>query len=433
MSPHDYLLNESLALLSRLEQTKPFTMTIPMVSAASISPSALDKIQELLGTSKLNLTRRIETFIQKVKYQNLFQATTHELQSEFVHLKLRFNNILDQFDIFADVLTQRSEHETGVWIAGLDRLAEDALRIPGYPLSQLPEVVVFLERGHGAAIRRARTRLPGGDENPVAVIQVPRERMIGSGIASSLVHEVGHQASEVLNLTGALRLMLIRKSAENKSAAWKLFQRWISEIIADYWALGLLGITATAGLMNVVTLPEYFQFRIDIDDPHPAPYIRVKLSCAFGHAIYPHPQWAQMWGLWETFYRKSKTSPAVQRTLREIDKAIPEFIRSINTFPVPGRQITLVDLFPIRQRTPAVLQQHFRDWRRRPMLAYEASPTLLFAVIGQAKTDMLINAKQEARILSEHLNRWAFNGNEKNSKHYNYGRQQRQVEEKIQD
>ena len=58
----------------------------------------------------------------------------------------------------------------------------------------------YLDRGHGAAIRRARARLPGGGMSPVAIIRVPRERMVGAGIASSLVHEVGHQAAALLDL-----------------------------------------------------------------------------------------------------------------------------------------------------------------------------------------------------------------------------------------
>ena len=36
--------------------------------------------------------------------------------------------------------------------------------------------------------------------NPVAIIRVPRERMVGHGIASSLVHEVGHQGAALLGL-----------------------------------------------------------------------------------------------------------------------------------------------------------------------------------------------------------------------------------------
>jgi len=36
----------------------------------------------------------------------------------------------------------------------------------------------------GAAIRRARTRLPGGQPSPVGILRIPRERMIGHGVAS---------------------------------------------------------------------------------------------------------------------------------------------------------------------------------------------------------------------------------------------------------
>ena len=69
-------------------------------------------------------------------------------------------------------------------------------------------MVCYLARGPGAAIRRARTRLPGGGDNPVAIIRMPRERMIGSGIASSLVHEVGHQGAALLDLVPSLRARL---------------------------------------------------------------------------------------------------------------------------------------------------------------------------------------------------------------------------------
>src|SRR5262249_58546694 len=102
------------------------------------------------------------------------------------------NAVLSQLDLFNHVITQRSENETGVFLSGLDVVSADALALPGY--YEPPPVICYLDRDVGAAIRRARTRMPGGGENPVAIIRVPRERMIGSGIASSLIHEVGHQA-----------------------------------------------------------------------------------------------------------------------------------------------------------------------------------------------------------------------------------------------
>lgn len=42
--------------------------------------------------------------------------------------------------------------------------------------------------------------------------------------------------------------------------------------------------------MGVVSLPAWFVFRLNGDDPPPMPWVRVKLSCALGDALYPHPQ-----------------------------------------------------------------------------------------------------------------------------------------------
>ena len=63
-----------------------------------------------------------------------------------------------------------------------------------------------------------------------------------------------------------------------------------------------LGITATFGLISVVSLPRVFVFRLGADDPHPVPWIRVLLSCALGKAVYPHPEWAKAAELWRTLY-----------------------------------------------------------------------------------------------------------------------------------
>jgi hypothetical protein len=92
--------------------------------------------------------------------------------------------MIDQFDLFSDALVERSQHGYGEWSGGLDVVAMDALTLPGY-LTDPPPVICHLDRGPGAAIRRVRTRLPGGGLTPVALIRVPRERMIGSGIGSS--------------------------------------------------------------------------------------------------------------------------------------------------------------------------------------------------------------------------------------------------------
>src|SRR6185503_15925566 len=213
-----------------------------------------------------------------------------------------------------------------VWLSGLDVVSADALELPGY--YRAPPIICYLDRDIGAAIRRARTRLPGGGENPVAIIRVPRERMIGTGIASSLVHEVGHQAAALLDLVDSLRPALRRMQRDATPApfVWQIWERWISEIVADFWSVARVGITSTLGLMAVVSLPRAFVFRISEDDPHPTPWIRVKLSCAIGKALYPHAQWDHLAQLWEQYYPTAGLDQRNRALFAMLNEAIPSFV-----------------------------------------------------------------------------------------------------------
>jgi len=82
--------------------------------------------------------------------------------------------------------------------------------------------------------------------------------MVGSGIASSLVHEVGHQASVLLDLVNSLRPVLhgMQATPNPDRIAWQLWERWISEIVADFWSVAKVGVASTLGLMGVVSLRE---------------------------------------------------------------------------------------------------------------------------------------------------------------------------------
>lgn len=408
-----FLINEAASLLNRLNSLKPFSLTMPMVPAACVSDEALKQMTNHLVKGYRELKMKVNDFINYTKSSLTVNRDVNEIQARYSILKLRFNALLDQFDIFADVLSQRSEHETGVFVAGLDALAEDAIKVKGN-FYKAPPMVCFLERGHGAAIRKARTRLPGGDLNPVAVIQVPRERMVGSGIASSLVHEVGHQGAALLNLVESLRSQIrMKQLMDDYPRSWECYYRWISEIIADFWAMSNLGIGATLGLMSVVSLPTYFIFRINLDDPHPFPWIRVKLSLAFGKVLYPHPQWQRMEALWERMYPRTEASKETQRLLEELELTIPDFVNMvINHRSVTLKRSRLIDLFPFKERQPAQLQYLYNIWRFSPGEISKAPPALLFAVIGQARADATISAQKESVVLSQWLTNWAFKNSE---------------------
>lgn len=401
------LIAEADALLNRLNLVQPFELTMPMVSAALPSRAARHSIHQLIKSGRLQLRWRIQRYLRLLRTRP--SLSLQKCQAAYSILKLQFNSLLDQFDIFADVVNQRSEHETGIWIAGLDVLATDTLQIEG-GYYRPPPLICYLDRGHGAAIRRARTRLPGGKENPVAVIRVPRERMVGSGIGSSLVHEVGHQGAALLGLIPSLKGALQQQAATDsvRRKAWQLFELWISEILSDIWSVGTLGISATSGLINVVSLPDYFVFRLPDGDPHPFPWIRVKISLAFGKALYPDPQWRRLEQVWEQFY-PTETLPPVKRELVDIlSETLPGFVQLVLEHRPPAlRGKAFGQIFPTVERRPNRLRQIYHRWQQQPDAIYRARPGLVFAAVGQARADQTISPFEENKLLSQVLRQWA--------------------------
>jgi len=405
----DFLSHEADALLGRLDRVLPFALSEVMVPAANLSSPAQIAIERYLAHGRDELRGRIGQYRRWLHSVQGRRAATAESQRRFTVIRLRFNAVLTQFDLFADALSQRSERNTGIWLSGLDALAADALSLPGW--YEPPPVICYLDRGVGAAIRRARTRLPGGGANPVAIIRVPRERMVGSGIASSLVHEVGHQSAALLGLVDSLRAMLrgrAERAAGDEKPIWGSFERWISEIVADLWSVARLGITSTVGLIGVVSLPRAFVFRVNLDDPHPFPWIRVKLSCALGRAIYPHPQWDRLAALWEDFYPPLGLRPDTEHLLRGLEARLPELVELLTTHQPPslGGE-ALIDVLDADRRQPRQLRACYERWQRDPVSRLRTAPTLVFAALGQQRSDGLIGADEESETLAKMLTHWA--------------------------
>lgn len=400
------LENEARSLLTRLDRVQPFALQETTVAAASIPRDSMVTIDRMLLGGRARLRQMVLAFIKWIRSPFAQHVAPPDAQRRFTILRLRFNAALTQLDIFADALTQRSERDTGVWLSGLDVAARDALALSGN-YYDVPPLVCYLDRGHGAAIRRARTRLPGGDENPVAIIRVPRERMIGSSVASSLFHEVGHQAVALTGIVESIRPVLQglqRNSSERQS--WRYWDRCISEILADFWSVARLGITSTLGLMGVVSLPRYFVFRLSLDDPHPVPWIRVKLSCAMGRELFPHPQWDRLEAMWEQLYPSAGITN--ENILRRLEATMPGLAALIaNHRPKSLRGSSLSEVLETGQRRPEILSAHFRDWRLSPTRMRRAPPSFVFATIGQARCDGELSPEGESRMLSDLLRFWA--------------------------
>jgi hypothetical protein len=403
------LEQEARALLTRLDRVQPFALQQPMVPAAMVLPRAAAAIEGYLLVGRRRLRRQVLEFIGWIRGPGR-AASPAEMQRRFTIIRLGFNAVLAQLDLFAEALSQRSEAETGVWLSGLDLAAQDALRLREH-YYDAPPVICYLHRGLGGAIRRARTRLPGGGESPASIIRIPRERMIGFGIASSLVHETGHQAAALLGLVESLRTVLQaqeRRAPARQRPAWLLFERWISEIIADFWAVAKVGVASTLGLMGIVSLPRVFVFRVSADDPHPIPWIRVKLSCAIGDALYPDPQWRQVAALWDQLYPVSGLSQAQVRVIGQAESMIAPVVSLIASHrPRALRGQSLREAVAIPSRAPGQLSTLYEQWAARPELMRDAAPTLVFAVFGRARITGRLTPEQENQKLGELINLWA--------------------------
>ncbi len=412
------LAQEARALLTRIERLSPFSLTMPMVPAATVSPAAQTGVEALLLRGRRSLVTMVRRYLAWLR-SAVHTPTAAQAQRRFNILRLRFNTIIRHFDVFASVLGQRSEHDTGVWVAGLDDVAEDALALPGNYFVP-PPIICYLDRNHGAAIRRAYTRLPGGQSNPVAVISIPRERMIGSGIASSLVHEVGHQGAAMLKLLPSLRADLHARQRREPGQApgWQWFERWISEIVADFWSVARVGVGSTLGLMAVLSLPKPFVFRLDPHDPHPIPWLRVKASCAFGDHLYPHPQWQQLASTWQALYPPVEIDPAAREVIARCEPLLDALASLLAQHrPASLRGATLGHVLASASLHPARLQAQLATWRARPALVEAAAPCHVFAVIGQARADNQLTPENEARALSRLLTYWALRSSLESSAH----------------
>ncbi|MGH3365856.1 MAG: hypothetical protein ACRDOY_01480 [Nocardioidaceae bacterium] len=382
-------------------------MTETMVLAAALPYRAHRRIERFLFESRTTLRDEVERFLAWLRGPGR-DSPPEEQQRRFVAIRVHFNDVLSQVDLFMEVITQRSENGTGVWLSGLDYLAAEALDLSARWFDP-PPVVCYLARGPGAAIRRARTRLPGGRLNPVAIVRVPRERMVGHGIASSLVHEVGHQGAALLGLVESLRQEIGERDRRDRGQTpWANWERTISECVADFWSVGKLGIASTLGLLAVVSLPRFFVFRPPGDDPHPMPYVRVLLSAAVGDTLYPHPQWRALADAWRAYYPMRDLPVERRQDIERLEKSLPamaDLMASHQSAALRGHQ--LADLMPVAERRPEQLLALHKAWGDDIGVLARQSPTLVFAVFGQARAMGEIDSAHESRVLSDVLTAWA--------------------------
>jgi hypothetical protein len=148
-------------------------------------------------------------------------------------------------------------------------------------------------------------------------------------------------------------------------------------------------------------------FRLNLDDPHPMPWLRVKLSAAIGAALYPHPQWQRLAGLWEAYYPPTGLPPLAESVIERMQASMPAFVAVLmNHRPKALRGLSLVEVLDTEARQPARLEALYRQWGGDPSQMYRAAPTVAFAVLGQARANGRLTPEDETVLIAKLLTYW---------------------------
>jgi hypothetical protein len=386
-----------------------------MVGSAAPSRDAVCLADRAVERSRKRLGRGLAGLGAALRRRASGPADLRRAHRRYLALRAQFSRLLGTVDVFSDALTQRAEHGMGVMLRGLDMLAEDGIRARA-PLYHPPPLVCYLDDsvpGAGGAIRRAFTRLPGGETNAVGLIKIPRERILGSGLAS-LLHEVGHQGVASLNLLPDYRAAVADEVHRGKldPVAGTWWSRKLSEVLPDLWAVAKLGATATLGLFAVLGRTPLVTYHDVSDDPHPVPWLRALTSAAFGSQLMPHGLWAELRGLWLTLYPIDRAPESARALLERLLPTLPQVVDLIaRTRPQSLGGASLVEALGGEAVHPAFLLLNLAlrisTIRRN---ANPLPPCQTLATVGLARFLGLVPAEEEHDLLSREVRNWTDRG-----------------------
>ena len=136
------------------------------------------------------------------------------------------------------------------------------------------------------------------------------------------------------------------------------------------------------------------------------PYVRVLLSATVGDLLYPHPQWQALADAWRAFYplRDEPQRQEIDRLVSSLP-VMAELMAEHRPAALRGRR--LADVMPLDERQPSRLLALHKEWREDVAVLARRPPTLVFAVLGQARAAGQLPPVRESRLLSTVLGAWA--------------------------
>lgn len=225
------------------------------------------------------------------------QADPGVLRARLLRLRRRYLQVETILDFYGDAIGTRTNPELAALLRGLDTIASDSLDSLLRPLGlEGPPVLVYLDKGLGAAILRADVRLwDRANPSPAAAIKLTRHNL---SHPTALFHETGHQFAHLTGWTGELGDAMASVLARRSTELAELWRSWAGEVAADVHAFALCGWPPVPALANVVDGPTEAVLRIIPGDPHPFPLVRVLFNAALCRAWFGPGPWDAMARTW---------------------------------------------------------------------------------------------------------------------------------------
>jgi len=157
------------------------------------SPVAWASLETYLGVS---IRRSMGDALRRLKYgiAELRAGATPEGVHKF---RQQYTLVESVLDFFVDAINTRGSTPMAARLRTCDWLASESMAKTLTPLGvSKPPVLVYVDKGLGAAILKAGLRLwDGATDNPAAAIKVTLHNM---SRPTALIHEAGHQVAHLL-------------------------------------------------------------------------------------------------------------------------------------------------------------------------------------------------------------------------------------------
>jgi hypothetical protein len=315
----------------------------------------------------------------------------HVLRARILRLRNRYFQAETILDFYGDAIATRTNPELAALLRGFDTVASDGLTALLRPLGiDSPPVLVYLDKGRGAAILRAGVRLwDRSNPSPAAAIKLTRHNL---SQPTALFHETGHQFAHLSGWTAELADGLAATLARHSAELAELWRGWASEVAADVHAFALCGWAPVPALANVVDGPTDAVLRIIPGDPHPFALVRVLFNAALCRVWFGAGPWDALARTWADRHLGPASGSDGARLARLSLGTLGDLVEVCTRRPMAafgGRPLSSVA--DPRRASPAALAQ----------LARVAGPSLLTSTYLARKEPVRILAWLAGRALDD--------------------------------